>query len=196
MKNNEKGFSLIVVVIFMSLAALFVGYLMGNWLISILIDDSEEQIAQQEQSPSVSQNVEQKESEEDNFNNTQNNLTAPPEDSSEAVQSDAGNSSAADQSQTANQTEPQENTESDSSAESPSPAEITGGYGVQIGAFSNYNNAKALKDKVEDLGYEAVITDTSPHQVQVTGYETREEAESAEEKLEAEGYNGFIVARE
>lgn len=200
MKNSEKGFSLIIVVIFMSLAALFVGYLMGNWLISFLIDDSGEQIAQQEQSPSVSQNMEQNKKED--FNNTQNNLTAPAEDSSPESQSDTNSSDTADQGQNqpSNQTESQKNAESgsstESSSENASPAEITGGYGVQIGAFSNYNNAKSLKDKVENLGYEAVITDSSPHQVQVIGYETREKAEAAEKKLEAEGYNGFIVARE
>ena len=49
MNKNEKGFSLVVVVIFMSIAALFIGYLMGSWLISFLIEDDSAEMAEQKQ---------------------------------------------------------------------------------------------------------------------------------------------------
>ena len=46
MIKKEGGFSLVIVVIFMSIAAVFVGYLMGSWLIEFLMDEPADQMAQ------------------------------------------------------------------------------------------------------------------------------------------------------
>lgn len=194
MNKNENGFSLVVVVIFMSIAALFIGYLMGSWLISFLVEDSSTEIAEQEQNTAnVNQQVadsSQKEAEE--INNTENNLTAPPKE--EATTPAEQNNTTAEN--TANVEQNQSQNTADSGNSSSQNTENTGGFGVQIGAFSNYNNALSVRNKVSELGFEVVVTDSSPHQVQVVGYESRVQAESVAQELEAEGYPGFIVIRE
>lgn len=190
MNKNEKGFSLVIVVIFMSIAALFIGYLMGSWLISFLIEDDSAEIAEQKQNKTnVNQQLtENKEKPADQINNKKNNLTAPTAEERKISPDQQQNSVES----TANLDQNQSNQTAEDSSSS-KKTEITGGFGVQIGAFSNYNNALSVKDKVEDLGYEVVITDSTPHQVKVIGYESREAAESAASELDAEGYKGFIV---
>ncbi|ADQ14546.1 SPOR domain-containing protein [Halanaerobium hydrogeniformans] len=167
MKKNEKGFSLVVVVIFMSIAALFVGYLLGSWLITFLVDDTEDEIAQNE--------VE--EVQEGTLNGISDDLLEDEFVDEQPVDDP--------------QAEPGETIE-----ETPTTEEFSGQYGVQVGAFANYTSALALKNELEELGYEVFITDTSPHQIQVHGYESREDAEEAQSELETEGYEGFIIHRE
>ena len=205
MSKNENGFSLVIVVIFMSIAALFIGYLMGSWLISFLVEEDAAEIAEQEQiSPEVNQQLSENNEDEQSaeINNSDNNLTAPTEEERQIAPEQNNQSSTEpaaannEQNQVQNEQTPSQNassTESDNSSESTG---ITGGFGVQIGAFSNYNNALSIKDEVEEMGYQVVITDSSPHQVQVVGYASRDEAETAASELETEGYNGFIVIRE
>ncbi len=192
MNKNEKGFSLVVVVIFMSIAALFIGYLMGSWLISFLVEDSSTEMAEQDDNSAVvnqqpAQSSQPEETEE--VNNTENNLTAPTEEELKIApdQSNQDSTEAASQEQ---------NTETDSADNNVQNTETAGRFGVQIGAFSNYNNALSVRDQVIELGYQVVVTDSSPHQVQVVGYQNRDQAESAAQELEAEGYPGFIVVRE
>ncbi|TDO78296.1 sporulation related protein [Halanaerobium saccharolyticum] len=197
MNKNENGFSLVIVVIFMSIAALFIGYLMGSWLISFLVEDDSTEIAEQEQNtPNVSQELQQNDeqtSEPEDINNTENNLTAPTEEELK-IAPEQNNQEVAEE--TANPDQNQSGQPAEENEVSSQDSEIAGDFGVQIGAFSNYNNALSVKKEVEDLGYEVVVTEASPHQVQVTGYQTREDAEAAAKKLEAEGYPGFIVIRE
>lgn len=195
MNKNENGFSLVIVVIFMSIAALFVGYLMGSWLISFLVEDDSAEIAEQEQnSPNISQQLESNEEPPDpeEVNNSENNLTAPTEEELN-IAPDQNEQNTNEGTANPNQDQSGQPEETEDSSEN---TEIAGGFGVQIGAFSNYNNALSLRDKIEEMGYEAVATESSPHQVQVIGYSSREEAESAAEELEEEGYTGFIVIRE
>jgi len=193
MNKNENGFSLVIVVIFMSIAALFVGYLMGSWLISFLVDDDSAEIAEQEQSsPNINQQLENNEqaSEPEEVNNSENNLTAPTEEELNIAADQSSNE------ETANSNQNQSSQPTSENENSSGNTEIEGGFGVQIGAFSNYNNALSLRNKIEEMGYEVVATESSPHQVQVVGYSSREEAESAAAELEEEGYKGFIVIRE
>lgn len=195
MNKNEDGFSLVVVVIFMSIAALFIGYLMGSYLISFLVEDNAAEMAEQEEQPAVTEQQPaesrgQEESEE--INNTENNLTAPTEEELK-IAPDQNNQSAAEQTAEPAQNEQQAAAPAENTAQN---TEAAAGFGVQIGAFSNYNNALSVRDKVEELGYQVVVTDSTPHQVQVVGYQNRDQAESAAQDLEAEGYPGFIVIRE
>ena len=157
MNKNDNGFSLVIVVIFMSIAALFIGYLMGNWLISFLVEDDSAEIAEQQQNtPNINQQkTETGEEAAEEVNNKENNLTAPTEEELKIApeqndQSPAAGTAATNQEQNAEPTESEQSSENN---------EIAGDFGVQIGAFSNYNNALSLKDSVEDLGFEAVITD-------------------------------------
>lgn len=194
MNKNEKGFSLIVVVIFMSIAALFVGYLMGSWLISFLVEDDSTEIAEEQKNTT---NVNQQLASENNgqpkeVNNQENNLTAPDNGKEAAVSPTENTDNSSINTDNTNQKD-QTKTETNNSSER---GEIKGGFAVQIGAFSNYNNALTVKTKVEELGYELFITETTPHQVQVVGYSNRDQAEAALEELKSEGYNGFIVVRE
>lgn len=196
MNKNENGFSLVVVVIFMSIAALFIGYLMGSWLISFLVEDNSTEIAEQEQNtPNISQELPQNDEqtpEPEEVNNTENNLTAPTEEELN-IAPDQNTQELTEGTANSNQDQRGQPTgENETSQEN----EIAGGFGVQIGAFSNYNNALSVKNDVEELGYQVVVTDSSPHQVQVTGYKTRDDAEAAAQNLEADGYPGFIVIRE
>jgi cell division septation protein DedD len=193
MNKNEKGFSLVVVVIFMSIAALFIGYLMGSWLISFLVEDSSTEMADQDDNPAVvnqqpTQSSQPEVTEEDN--NTENNLPTPTEEELR-IAPDQSNQNSTEA--TASQ---EQNTGTDSADNNVQNTETTGRFGVQIGAFSNYNNALSVRDKVIELGYQVLVTDSSPHQVQVVGYQNRDQAESAAQELEAEGYPGFIVVRE
>ena len=208
MNKKENGFSLVIVVIFMSIAALFVGYLMGSWLIGFLVEDDSSQMAEEEVSQnSAAQIAQSNQTAQENQNSeevteTENNQTAPTSENEDTpAQTESTADTAAETAPAAENTEsPQPRpeaaqTESPESDEADS-SDIAGSFGVQIGAFSNYNNALNVQETVEELGYDVVITDSSPHQVQVVGYQTREEAESAAADLESEGYNGFIVIRE
>ncbi|PUU90734.1 MULTISPECIES: SPOR domain-containing protein [Halanaerobium] len=189
MSKKENGFSLVVVVIFMSIAALFIGYLTGSYLISFLVEEDESQeMADQAQNPPA---AEESKPEPEELNNSQNNLTAPTEEEQQIAVEQAGQS----QTETAAPDENQ-STEKTAAGNSSPNGEEPGGFRVQIGAFSNYNNALTVKETVSELGYQVLITDSSPHQVQVVGYKNRDEAETAAADLEEEGYPGFIVIRE
>ena len=197
MDKKENGFSLVIVVIFMSIAALFIGYVMGGWLISFLVEEDTAEIAEEVQnSPNVNQQIsEQPEqnSEAEAVNNSENNLTAPTaEEENIAPEQNEENSTEL----TANPNQDQSDQLPEADGNNGAAAEITGGFGVQIGAFSNYNNALSVRDKAAELGFEVVVTDSSPHQVQVVGYQSRDQAESAAQELEEAGYPGFIVIRE
>lgn len=200
MNKNEKGFSLIVVVIFMSVAALFVGYLMGSWLISFLVEDDAEIAEGERNSSEISQqNISENRDQPQKIDNQENNLPAPtPEERNIASQpADTENSAAEDNTDQNSDSDGTQTAQSGSEAVQNSEVNnIEGDFAVQIGAFSNYNNALSVKSKVEELGYQILITDTSPHQVQVVGYSSRNAAESILEELKSEGYNGFIVVRE
>ena len=198
MNNKKNGFSLVIIVIFMSIAALFIGYLMGSWLISFLVEENTTKIVEKEQNtPSVNQQLPENNEEPEEINNIENNLTAPTEEERQ-IASGQNNQTPAEPEANNNQNQNEQATsESENDSENiPESTGIARGFGVQIGAFSNYNNALSVKEEVEELGYEVVITDSSPHQVQVIGYASREEAESAAAELKGEGFNGFIVIRE
>jgi len=194
MNKNEDGFSLIVVVIFMSIAALFVGYLMGSWLISFLVEDDTEIAEEQMNNTNVNQQIASEDQQDvEEVNNQENNLTAPTPEEENIASEMAGANDSAQNSGSAESQTTQPSSDSNQSSEANNAA---GSFAVQIGAFSNYNNALAEKNKVEELGYQVLITDTTPHQVQVIGYSSRNAAESVLEELKSEGYNGFIVVRE
>ncbi|ADO77383.1 SPOR domain-containing protein [Halanaerobium praevalens] len=168
MNKDEKGFSLIIIVVFMSIAALFIGYLAGSWLISFLVaDDQNSDLATK-----VSKTEKVKEKSTAEINNSKNNLTAPDLDKSEKQ---------------TNAIKKNNSSKSDSNQSSESK------FAVQIGAFTDYNNAVLLKEEIEKLGFKVKITDSSPHQVQVTNYSSRKEAESAAKELKSKGCEGFIV---
>jgi rare lipoprotein A len=71
----------------------------------------------------------------------------------------------------------------------------TGRYIVQVGAFSQEANAKALQKKLKTIGQESAIDHTSLYLVRVGPFETREQAASVRSKLEASGISAIITSK-
>lgn len=76
-----------------------------------------------------------------------------------------------------------------------SAASRTGRYQVQVGAFSQEGNAKALQKKLKAIGQDAMIEHTSLYLVRIGPFETREQAVSVRAKLEAAGISAIITAQ-
>jgi rare lipoprotein A len=66
---------------------------------------------------------------------------------------------------------------------------------VQVGAFSQEANAKALQKKLKAIGQEATIDHTTLYLVRVGPFETREQAASVRSKLEAAGVSAIITTQ-
>jgi len=78
----------------------------------------------------------------------------------------------------------------------PRPAPVrTGRYVVQVGAFSQEANAKALQKKLASIGHEATIEHTSLYLVRIGPFETRDQAASLRSKLEAAGISAIITTQ-
>ena len=68
-----------------------------------------------------------------------------------------------------------------------------GRYMVQVGAFSQEGNAKALQQKLKAIGQEATIDHTSLYLVRIGPFETHEQAASVRAKLEAAGISAIVT---
>jgi rare lipoprotein A len=66
-------------------------------------------------------------------------------------------------------------------------------YVVQVGAFSQEGNAKALQQKLKAIGHDAVVDHTSLYHVRIGPFATREQAVSVRSKLETAGISAIIV---
>ncbi len=78
----------------------------------------------------------------------------------------------------------------------PRPATSPNGrYVVQVGAFSQEVNAKALQQKLKAIGQESTIDHTSLYFVRIGPFETREQAASVRTKLESAGISAIITAK-
>jgi rare lipoprotein A len=71
----------------------------------------------------------------------------------------------------------------------------TGRYVVQVGAFSQEANAKALQKKLSSIGQEATIDHTSLYLVRIGPFDTRDQAASVRTKLEAAGISAIITTQ-
>jgi len=69
----------------------------------------------------------------------------------------------------------------------------TGRYVVQVGAFSQEANAKALQKKLAGIGQDATIEHTSLYLVRIGPFETRDQAAGVRAKLEASGISAIIT---
>lgn len=69
----------------------------------------------------------------------------------------------------------------------------SGRYVVQVGAFSQETNAKALQKKLANIGQDATIDHTSLYLVRIGPFETRDQAASVRTKLEASGISAIIT---
>jgi rare lipoprotein A len=71
----------------------------------------------------------------------------------------------------------------------------TGRYVVQVGAFSQEANAKALQKKLSSIGQEAAIDHASLYLVRIGPFDTRDQAAGVRAKLEAAGISAIITTQ-
>jgi len=80
----------------------------------------------------------------------------------------------------------------------PQPHPVTshgGRYVVQVGAFSQEANAKALQQKLKAIGHESMIAHTSLYLVRIGPFDTREQAAGVRTKLETAGISAIVVTQ-
>ena len=65
-------------------------------------------------------------------------------------------------------------------------------YTVQVGAFSEKENASGLVNKLQSQGFTAYITSKSPYRVQVGAFRTEAAAEELGNELESHGFPVYI----
>lgn len=66
-------------------------------------------------------------------------------------------------------------------------------FRVQVGAFSQRENAIRLRDQLSEAGHEAVITSGPPFRVQTGAFSSRDNAERLMNTLRSEGFEATIV---
>jgi rare lipoprotein A len=74
------------------------------------------------------------------------------------------------------------------------PARTSGKYVVQAGAFSIEANAKALQQKLTQIGMNSFVDHTNLYHVRLGPFSTREQAIKAREKLEAAGMSAIVTS--
>jgi len=77
----------------------------------------------------------------------------------------------------------------------PAPKARTGRFLVQVGAFSQEANAKALQQKLAAIGQSAAIDHESLFHVVIGPFDKREQAVGVRSKLEAAGISAIIVTQ-
>jgi len=78
----------------------------------------------------------------------------------------------------------------------PPPRAVTrkGAFNVQVGAFSVESNAKALQQRLTQIGQTSYIDRANLWRVRIGPFATREQAIRARERLEASGMSAIIVS--
>ena len=71
----------------------------------------------------------------------------------------------------------------------------SGKYMVQVGAFSQEANAKALQKKLKAIGQDSTIDHPSLYLVRIGPFDTRDQAVSVRSKLEASGISAIITSK-
>ena len=92
-------------------------------------------------------------------------------------------------------------------AESPKPPPTTqnqNAFWIQVGAYSNQQNARTLVEEYKGKGYNAIVVEPSPtatrklYRVRLGGYPTREQAERARDELarqENKNASDYLIIR-
>lgn len=120
-----------------------------------------------------------------------------PEAPAEAVESESPPAAAEEQAESGEAPEPVTTEEQAAPTEAPPPP--TGDWFVQVGSFGNPDNARGLRERLEDHGYQALISEyeageTPLHRVRVGGFADREAAEAVLDELQQRmGLNGRVL---
>jgi rare lipoprotein A len=86
-------------------------------------------------------------------------------------------------------------TPASSTSQSKPATSASGKYVVQVGAFSQEANAKALQKKLKAIGQDSTIDHPSLYLVRIGPFDTREQAVSIRSKLEASGISAIITSK-
>lgn len=177
---RQNTFSLTIIIIIVALLAVFVGYLLGNWILQMVTGDPvspeqasedevvEEEIVESEETGGEGELADDEDSEGDE-----------EEEAEEAEGEEAESTSTED---------------IINEAEDVVEQELGGGvHVVQVGAFESYDNAVSLQEELESEGFDVVVTQDTPHRVQLGAADSREEAEELEEELKSMGYDAFVT---
>jgi len=76
-------------------------------------------------------------------------------------------------------------------AKSKTPKKST--YTIQVGAFSDMENAKNLKDKLKKAGYDSLVVKEDLYKVRIGQYERFSMAKRISEELNAKGFENFVI---
>mgnify|MGYP001347449363 CR=1 FL=1 len=66
-------------------------------------------------------------------------------------------------------------------------------YRVQVGAFSQKENADRLAAQLRDLGYEVIVSSGPPYRVQTGAFSNRQNAVRLSEELQSKGFEAAVV---
>ncbi len=66
-------------------------------------------------------------------------------------------------------------------------------YTIQVGAFSEISNAKALMDKVKQVGYKVTLSKEDVYKVRIGKYSKFSQAKKISEELKFKGFENFIL---
>lgn len=168
--RRKNGLSLTVTVIVVALLAIFVGYLIGNWLIQIVIgnpDDGTELAGKKIIKEEIIRDEPDENKNNIDFNNRDQNIN-------DIIKNKEGDTIK----------------KNDFIVNDNNSKDV---FVVQVGAFNDYGNALALKKELESNGFQVIITEGIPYKVQLGASTERDEAEKIEDEIETLGYNAFIT---
>lgn len=174
-ENKSNNFRFIILLIFLSMIAIFLGFQIGNSFFASQMESEQEEMEIYEAVPDA-ENIEDQEVEEDV---TDEEIVASGEEdevSGEAVLDDSNE---------------QEEIEEDSTE----TAETETDFYVQVGAFGNEENANNLLEDLENRGFQARVEGSEPYRVQVAGGNTRDDAEEIASELQSLGFETLIISQ-
>ncbi len=169
--HNQRGsLTFIVIVIILSLTAVYAGFRLGNAFFASRMEEEVQETAPSEDEPaeevSVEETAEVLEDEEIEEEPEQDIEEAVPDEEEMAEEQD-------------------DIPEVDRDAD----------YLIQVGAFGYEENAEERAAQLVNEGFPAFVSGSEPYRVKVSGGDTREEAEQKAEILQDEGYEVFVTAQ-
>ena len=174
-KNKQSNLRFIVLLVLLSMIAVFLGFQIGNSFFASQVATDEEEMEIYEAVPEAEE-IEDTEIEEDI---TEEEIVSQEEDndiSGEAVLDD-------------------EPDDQDQPVEDSIEEDATSDYYIQVGAFGSGENANNLKDDLENRGFQARVEGTEPYRVQVAGGNNRDNAEEIASELQNLGFETLIISQ-
>ena len=162
--NRQNAFSLTAMVIIMALMAIFVGYLLGNWIIQLVTGEIPQEQVFQENEIIEEDTLEDEKDSEASSGQSDNVINSTKNDSGSSEEN---------------------NTDKQIAAENV--------YAVQVGAFNSQANAEKLKQKLTAEGFQVTVTDNRPYKVLIGATDSRSEAKNTEKELEKLGYKDSFI---